>query len=71
MRWIWLQQEEKYTFAEFKTAFTAGTGRVELKIGADFRYAAYINGAFVANGQYADFPTQKVVDTVDVSWLLR
>ena len=71
MRWIWLQQEEKYTFAEFKSVFTAGTGRVQLKIGADFRYAAYVNGTFAANGQYADFPTQKVVDTVDISAFVK
>ncbi|MBQ7879832.1 MAG: hypothetical protein IJ317_04205 [Clostridia bacterium] len=67
MLWIWLKREEKYSFAEFKATFTAGTGRVELKISADFRYAVYINGTFAANGQYADYPDQKVVDTVDVS----
>ena len=32
---------------------------------------AYINGSFVANGQYTDIPSYKVYDEVDVTKYLR
>ena len=67
MVWIWLQNEEDYSFAEFQDTFTAQEGKTVLKISADFRYAAYVNGVFVANGQYADYAEEKVVDEIDIS----
>ena len=67
MVWIWLKEEEKYTFAEFKDTFFAEEGNAILRISADFKYAAYINGTLVSNGQYADYSEEKSVDEVDVS----
>lgn len=42
-----------------------------LKIYSDFRFAAYINGAFVTNAQFADCEGVKTYDELDVSHFLR
>lgn len=66
--WIWCgdaPQADEY--AEFVDEFTYSGGRVMLKISADSQYAAYLNGALAAFGQYADFPYDKIFDCVDVT----
>ena len=71
MIWIWTKQDEAPSFAEFKLPFSYEKGRVTLKISAEYRYVAYINGWFVANGQYPDIPSYKVYDEVDVTKYLK
>ncbi len=67
MKWIWLQHQEKNTFAEFTRTFTYEGGKVALNISADFRYAAFLNGQMVSCGQYADTPKHKSVNTADLT----
>lgn len=71
MNWIWLKNEKREGYAEFLSAFAFSGGKAELKISADRRYAAFVNGQFAANGQYADYPEHKSVDRVDITPLLR
>lgn len=72
MKRIWTQGEER-GFSEFKKEFFYdGKGKnALLKIGADYKYAAYLNGAFVANAQYADIPEKKRVDEIDLAPFLK
>lgn len=67
MRYIWLKNEEKNSYAEFKETFISGGGEIKLKISVDFKFAAYVNGKFAANGQYADLPDYKVFGEYDIS----
>ncbi len=71
MQWIWLDKEEENSFAEFQTEFAYQSGKAVLKISSDYRFAAYVNGKFASNGQYADYPEHKVYNEVDVTRLLR
>ena len=72
MKRIWTQGEER-GFSEFKKEFFYdGKGKKALlKIGADYKYAAYLNGTFVANAQYADIPEKKRVDEIDLAPFLK
>ena len=71
MNWIWSDNKksvDEAQFAEFKQEFVLQSkAEVVVKISADFRYVAYVNGVFVGNGQYADLPSHKSVDTFDVT----
>ena len=62
MRPIWTKENAKY--AEFLVTFTAEEKEAVLKITACHNYAVYLNGAFLANGQYADLPNYKCVDEI-------
>ena len=72
-KWIWYCSEAaKDTYADFLSAFTwDGEGRVLLKISSDSNYAAYVNGTLAAFGQYADYPSYKVGDEVDITFFVR
>lgn len=66
--WVWCgtsPQADEY--GEFLDWFDYGAGQVKLRISADSNYAAYVNGALAAWGQYADFPYDKVYDEVDIT----
>ncbi len=68
MKYVWLKEEKKHTYAEFKTNFYySGEGTPYLKITADYKFAAFINGKFAANGQYADLPEYKTFSVYDLS----
>ena len=71
MKWIWTKQEQAPGFAEFKCPFDYKKGSAVLKISAEYRYVAYVNGAFAANGQYPDVPWYKVYDEIDITRLLK
>lgn len=71
MKWIWTEQNQAPCFAEFKLPFTYQKGKIALKISAEYRYIAYINGVFAANGQYPDVPWFKVYDEIDVTHLVK
>ena len=78
-----LKNENKNVFLEFKRDFVyipEKTGKkaneksaekVILKAYSDFRYAAYINGEFVLNAQFADPAGVKTYAERDVSHFLR
>jgi hypothetical protein len=67
MKWIWMKEAFAPSFAEFKLPFVYEGGALTLKISAEYRYIAYLNGKFVANGQYPDIPAYKVYDEVDIA----
>ena len=67
-QWIWHTEEPKPDeYGEFYTAFSYRGGALRLHISADSNYAVYVNGNLAAFGQYADFPYDKVYDTVDIT----
>lgn len=67
---VWIENGES-AYAEFCAVFHSETCRkTVLKISADYKFAAYINGAFVANGLCADLPCHKGVASVDVTEFL-
>ena len=72
MKYIWLKESKNSSYAEFKTYFNySGEKEPLLKITADFKFAAYVNGEFFANGQYADLPEYKAFSTFDLSSFLK
>ena len=71
MKWIWDQQTNAPCFAEFKLPFDYKSGNITLKISAEYRYVAYVNDCFAANGQYPDTPWYKVYDDIDITNLVR
>lgn len=70
MKYIWAREPDT-AFVEVKQIFTAPSQCGVLRISADYRYVAYINGKFAACGQYADIPEYKSVDEVQVSEFLQ
>ena len=71
MKWIKFNTENENSFNEFLVKFQYVGGETKLRISSDFRYAAYINGEFASNGQYADLPDYKSVNEADISRLLK
>ena len=71
MKFIWLKEEENNTYAQFKAEFDCLKGDVNLYVSADYKYEAYVNGVLVSNCQYADLPTYKSVDSVNINAFLR
>ena len=71
MNFIWLEKEEKNTYAQFKSSFNYKSGEAKLSVSADYKYEAYINGILVSNCQYADLPFYKSVDSVDITSFLK
>ncbi len=52
---------------EFERPFIYNGGKIELRISADFKYAAYIGETMVSCGQYADLPYYKSVNQVEIT----
>ncbi len=71
MIWIWSKTDEKNSFVEFECPFGYNGGKVELRISADYKYAAYIGNNMVSNGQYADLPTYKSVNKTDITSFVK
>lgn len=71
--WIWVAEgEEVDQYAEFCDSFLAPLGaHAAICLSADSDCTLYINGAYVASGQYADFPHYKIYDTIDITSCLR
>ena len=68
MKTIWFDKEnEVNTYAEFVSRFVYESGECLLDISADAEYEVYINGKFVGNGQYPDYPFYKVYDRLDIT----
>ena len=72
-KWIWKAGEIlSDEFADFVTEFDAtGVSPYTLTIAADSNYTVYINGELAAYGQYADYPTYKVCDRIDVTKFVK
>ena len=71
--WIWLSQASTVNqYALFRADFCAkGACPASLRISADARYVAWLNGAFLEAGQYADYPVQKIYDEIALDGLLK
>lgn len=67
-KWIWhTETPSPDEYGEFYTTFDYHGGALRLHVSADSNYAVYVNGSLAAFGQYADFPYDKVYDTVDIT----
>lgn len=67
-KWIWCccsPKEDEY--AEFYDFFDYEGGNLSISISADSNYVVFLNGIQAAFGQYADYPYDKVYDTVDLT----
>ena len=71
--WIWCNREAAADeYGEFYSKFEyRGEDRVRAVISADSNYAIYINGKLATEGQYADYPYDKVYDEVDLTDFCR
>lgn len=66
-KWIWLKETGLNQFAEFYREFELDDANdVFVEISAPTQYVLYINGKFVANGQYGDYDFYKVYDRLNV-----
>ena len=72
-KWVWWTESPKPDeYAEFLDVFSAEKAQgAILKISVVGDYNVYVNGALAAFGQYADYPTKKVYDEVDLSAYLQ
>ncbi len=67
-KWIWESEgSEPDSYVRFCDCFEFNGEKTEIKISVDSNYELRINGALAAFGQYADFPYDKVYDTVDIT----
>ena len=74
--WIWLEndQRDKNGYACFRRRFTVSNRNVQtaqLRITADSRYDAFLNGQWIGHGPVRSWPSPWPVDIYDVSHLLR
>ncbi|MBO4251885.1 MAG: hypothetical protein J5911_04420 [Clostridia bacterium] len=71
--WIWLKEGSALNqFAEFYREFDiCDTANVFVEISAPTQYVLYINGKFVANGQYGDYGFYKVYDRIDIGAFVK
>ena len=67
--WIWTdaQKHAINESAEFLQTFAYSGGEVLLKLSAADKYAVFINGKFVDCGQYDDYSTYKIYDSISIS----
>ncbi len=70
-KYIWRNDKQEYAYVEFKDTFVCRGGKVVLKITADYKYAAFINGQFVGNAQFTDIPEYKTFSEYDISSFVR
>ncbi len=69
--WIWLENAECDTHANFIKDIEYSGGKALLRISADSNYAAYINGELAAFGQFADYPDHCRGDIVDITRFMK
>lgn len=67
--WIWRKGQAGIDeFCDFTTTFQASEDKnYTLSIAADSNYTVWLNGTLATFGQYADYPTDKVFDKVDIT----
>jgi hypothetical protein len=67
-RWIWLDfGEDADLYAEFFDTVSYNGGDARLLISADSDYAVFLNGEYLASGQYGDFEHYKIYDEIDLT----
>ena len=70
-KWIWCRGgQSQDLYVNFIKEFESGE-KATLKIASDSNYTVYINGELAAFGQYANYPTYKVYDSVDISRFVK
>ena len=71
-KWIWantpIRADEYVTFFD---EFTYSSGKVKIDISVSGDYAVYLNGELVLFGQYPDYETYKVYDSVEITPFLK
>lgn len=69
MQWIWIDNKRDVvnTYAEFLQEFDYNGGKAVLDVSAADEYAVFINGCFVDCGQYDDYSTYKIYDSIDLT----
>ena len=67
MKAIWIEHEGVNHYADYLKHFNVESNNCKIKISADTEYAVYVNGKYVAHGQYADYPYYKAYDVLDLS----
>ncbi len=72
-KWIWCDAEaHSDEYADFRITITAKANKkYTLKLAADSNYALYINGCLAQFGQYADYPSYKIADVIDITHQLK
>ena len=67
-KWIWLAcGEGDDQYAEFFDTVEYNGGELLLRISCDSDYAVFLNGEYLASGQYGDYPHYKIYDELDLS----
>ena len=67
-KWIWCHSSPRADeYGEFYDRFQYDGGNISVSISADSNYALFLNGIQISFGQYADYPYDKVYDTVDIT----
>lgn len=72
-KWIWNNENylsDEYVEFKFHLKKDEKINNAKINIAVDSNYNLLINGKIVAFGQYADYPTYKVYDTVDITEFL-
>ena len=72
-RWIWNSENylsDEYVEFKFHLKRNEKIDIAKINIAVDSNYNLVINGQTVAFGQYADYPTYKVYDTIDITKFL-
>lgn len=72
-QWIWRQPEPiDNQYVEFLGDFASeGEKTITMRISADAQYCLYVNGQLAGFGQYADFPSYKAYDELDLTPYVR
>ena len=73
-KWLWdaAQSGARNLYLDFyDTVVSDGKGSYTFYISADANYALYVNGALAYFGQYADYETYKIYDTLDLTPYIR
>ncbi|MBQ8496089.1 MAG: hypothetical protein IJ489_01365 [Clostridia bacterium] len=71
-KWIWCSESPRADeYGEFYSSFQYNGGEISVSISADSNYALYLNGIQVSFGQYADYPYDKIYDTIDLKPFCR
>ena len=66
-KFIWLNESQKNSYAEFFDTFEVEKGQVCVNISVDGDYVLYVNGEYASSSQYGDFEHYKIYDTIDIS----
>jgi len=72
--WLWdtAYNTAENTYIDFFETFTVDTpaDNYVMHISADANYAVYVNGTLINFGQYADYETYKVYDTIPLTGIV-